>query len=50
MKHIQVAAKQIQNLLTCPKKTIITLQSYFLCDENSVNISQDFKLLNIQLT
>lgn len=50
MEHIQVAAKQIQNLLICPKKTIITLQSYFLCDENSIIISQQTKLLNFQLT
>ncbi|XP_013881764.1 shieldin complex subunit 2 [Austrofundulus limnaeus] len=49
MKHIQAAAKQIQNLLACPKKTTLTLQSHFLCDENSVIISQELKLLNFHL-
>lgn len=43
-----MAAERIQNLLARPKKTTITLQSHFLCDENSVVISQDFTLLDLQ--
>ncbi|XP_049927245.1 shieldin complex subunit 2 isoform X2 [Epinephelus moara] len=49
VKHIQVAAERIQTLLSLPRKTfIITVQSNFLCDENSVPISQDFTLLDLQ--
>ncbi|XP_041645000.1 shieldin complex subunit 2 isoform X2 [Cheilinus undulatus] len=49
LRHIQVAAEIILSLLTLPKKTvIITVQSHFLCDENSFPISQDFTLLDLQ--
>uniref|UniRef100_A0A3Q0SHT6 Shieldin complex subunit 2 n=1 Tax=Amphilophus citrinellus TaxID=61819 RepID=A0A3Q0SHT6_AMPCI len=49
VKHIQVAAERIQTLLSLPRKTfIITVRSNFLCDENSVPISQDFTLLDLQ--
>ncbi|KAF7219523.1 shieldin complex subunit 2 [Nothobranchius furzeri] len=49
VKHIQVAAERIHHLLSNPKKTFcITLQSHFLCDENSIPISQDFTLLDFQ--
>lgn len=49
VKHIQVAAERIQTLLSLPRKTfIITMRSSFLCDENSVPISQDFTLLDLQ--
>ncbi|XP_042357480.1 shieldin complex subunit 2 isoform X2 [Plectropomus leopardus] len=49
VKHIQVAAERIRTLLSLPRKTfVITVRSHFLCDENSVPISQDFTLLDIQ--
>ncbi|KAM9345057.1 shieldin complex subunit 2 isoform 1-T2 [Symphorus nematophorus] len=49
VKHIQVAAERILTLLSLPAKTfIITVRSHFLCDENSVPISQDFTLLDLQ--
>lgn len=51
MSSIQVAAQRIQTLLSLPRKTfIITIRSHFLCDENSVPISQDFTLLDLQLS
>lgn len=50
MRHVQVAAEKIQNLLALPGKTfVITVRSHFLCDENSVPISQDFTLLDLQV-
>ncbi|KAM6915920.1 shieldin complex subunit 2 [Xenentodon cancila] len=49
VKNIQVAAERIQTLLSLPRKTVvITLRSHFLCDENSVPISQDFTLLDLR--
>ncbi|XP_044229606.1 shieldin complex subunit 2 isoform X2 [Thunnus albacares] len=49
VKLIQVAAERIQTLLCLPRKTfIITVRSHFLCDENSVPVTQDFTLLDIQ--
>ncbi|KAK2824712.1 hypothetical protein Q5P01_021887 [Channa striata] len=49
VKHIQVAAERIQTLLSLPRKTfIITVRSHFLCDENSVPISQELTLLDLQ--
>ncbi|XP_040905198.1 shieldin complex subunit 2 [Toxotes jaculatrix] len=49
VKHIQVAAERIQTLLSLPRKTfIITIQSHFLCDENSIPLNQDFTLLDLQ--
>uniref|UniRef100_A0A3P8SM96 Shieldin complex subunit 2 n=1 Tax=Amphiprion percula TaxID=161767 RepID=A0A3P8SM96_AMPPE len=49
VKLIQVAAERIQTLLRLPRKTfVITIRSHFLCDENSVPISQDFTLLDLQ--
>uniref|UniRef100_A0A3Q1BVS5 Shieldin complex subunit 2 C-terminal domain-containing protein n=1 Tax=Amphiprion ocellaris TaxID=80972 RepID=A0A3Q1BVS5_AMPOC len=48
VKLIQVAAERIQTLLRLPRKTfVITIRSHFLCDENSVPISQDFTLLDL---
>ncbi|XP_054456682.1 shieldin complex subunit 2 [Anoplopoma fimbria] len=50
VKNIQVAAEKIQTFLSLPRKTfILTIRSHFLCDENSVPISQDFTLLDLQL-
>ncbi|XP_015233027.1 PREDICTED: protein FAM35A [Cyprinodon variegatus] len=49
VRNIQVAAEKIQTLLSLPKKTfIIIIRSHFLCDENSVPISQDFTLLDLR--
>uniref|UniRef100_A0A3Q4H0I9 Uncharacterized protein n=1 Tax=Neolamprologus brichardi TaxID=32507 RepID=A0A3Q4H0I9_NEOBR len=49
VKHIQVAAERIHTLLSLPRKTFIaTIRSNFLCDENSIPISQDFTLLDLQ--
>ncbi|XP_041863563.1 shieldin complex subunit 2-like [Melanotaenia boesemani] len=49
VKLIQVAAERLQDLLSLPRKTfIITIRSHFLCDENSVPIHQDFRLLDLQ--
>ncbi|KAM9847975.1 shieldin complex subunit 2 [Aulostomus maculatus] len=49
VKHIQVAAERIQTLLVLPRKTFaITVRSLFLCDENSVPVTQDFTLLDLQ--
>ncbi|KAL3971616.1 cholesterol 7alpha-monooxygenase [Sarotherodon galilaeus] len=49
VKHIQVAAERIHTLLSLPRKTFIaTIRSNFLCDENSIPISQDFMLLDLQ--
>nr|XP_046257345.1 shieldin complex subunit 2 [Scatophagus argus]XP_046257346.1 shieldin complex subunit 2 [Scatophagus argus]XP_046257347.1 shieldin complex subunit 2 [Scatophagus argus]XP_046257348.1 shieldin complex subunit 2 [Scatophagus argus] len=50
VKHIQVAAERIQELLSLPRKVfIITIRSHFLRDENSIPIDQDFTLLDFQL-
>lgn len=44
-----MAAEKIQTLLSLPKKTfIIIIRSHFLCDENSIPISQDFTLLDLR--
>lgn len=44
-----MAAEKIQNLVDLPKKTFsVTLQSRFMCDENSVTISQEFTLLHME--
>uniref|UniRef100_A0AAZ1Y0C3 Shieldin complex subunit 2 C-terminal domain-containing protein n=1 Tax=Oreochromis aureus TaxID=47969 RepID=A0AAZ1Y0C3_OREAU len=44
-----VAAERIHTLLSLPRKTFIaTIRSNFLCDENSIPISQDFMLLDLQ--
>ncbi|XP_069394170.1 shieldin complex subunit 2 [Paralichthys olivaceus] len=49
VKLIQVAADRILTLVSLPKKNfIITIRSHFLCDENSVPLSQDFTLLDLQ--
>lgn len=49
MKLVQVAAERIWTLLCLPRKTfIITVRSHFLCDENSVPVTQDFTLLDLQ--
>ncbi|XP_027138159.1 shieldin complex subunit 2 isoform X2 [Larimichthys crocea] len=49
VKFIQAAAERLQTLLALPRKTfIVTVRSHFLCDENSVPISQDFTLLDLQ--
>lgn len=49
MKHIELAAQRVQSLLFLPKKTFtVTVQSHFLCDENSVPIFKDFTLLDLQ--
>ncbi|XP_069033240.1 shieldin complex subunit 2 [Embiotoca jacksoni] len=49
VQNLQVAAERIQNLLSLPRKTVtVTVQSHFLCDENSVPIDQDFTLLDLQ--
>lgn len=51
MKHIQVAAEKIHTLLSLPRKVmVITIQSHFLCDENSVPVAQDFTLLDLQFS
>uniref|UniRef100_A0A3Q2ZK84 Shieldin complex subunit 2 n=1 Tax=Kryptolebias marmoratus TaxID=37003 RepID=A0A3Q2ZK84_KRYMA len=51
VKHVQVAAERIHKLLARPRKTFsMTLRSHFLCDENSVIISQDFTLLDFQFS
>ncbi|XP_028983204.1 shieldin complex subunit 2 [Betta splendens] len=48
VKHIQVAAERIQNLVSLPRRTfLISVRSHFLCDENSIPISQDFTLLDL---
>lgn len=50
VRLVQVAAEKIQNLLALPRKTfVVTVRSHFLCDENSVPISQDFTLLDLQV-
>ncbi|KAM4730055.1 shieldin complex subunit 2 [Anableps anableps] len=50
VRHIQVAAEKIQSLLSLPRKTVvINVRSHFLCDQNSVPISQDFTLLDLQV-
>ncbi|XP_075939562.1 shieldin complex subunit 2 isoform X1 [Anarhichas minor] len=49
LKHIQVAAERIHTFLSLPRETfVITVRSHFLCDENSVPISQDLTLLDLQ--
>ncbi|XP_041802861.1 shieldin complex subunit 2 isoform X2 [Chelmon rostratus] len=49
VKHIQVAAERLQTLLSLPRKIFtVTVRSHFLCDENSVPVSQDFTLLDLQ--
>ncbi|XP_004077295.1 protein FAM35A isoform X1 [Oryzias latipes] len=49
VKFIHVAAEQIKSLLSLPRKTVIvTLRSHFLCDENSIPITQSFTLLDLQ--
>ncbi|KAM6922890.1 shieldin complex subunit 2 [Lycodopsis pacificus] len=49
LKHIQVAAERIHTFLALPRETfVITVRSHFLCDENSVPISQDLTLLDLQ--
>ncbi|KAF0027905.1 hypothetical protein F2P81_020646 [Scophthalmus maximus] len=49
VKLIQAAAERIQMLVALPRKTfIVTIRSHFLCDENSVPLSQDFTLLDLQ--
>ncbi|TWW78540.1 Protein FAM35A [Takifugu flavidus] len=51
VKHIQVAAEKIHSLLSLPRKVmVITIQSHFLCDENSVPVAQDFTLLDLQFS
>ncbi|XP_034538338.1 shieldin complex subunit 2 isoform X2 [Notolabrus celidotus] len=47
VKNIRVAAEKIQTLLSM-KTFIITVHSHFLCDENSIPISQDFTLMDLQ--
>uniref|UniRef100_A0A3B3YHA7 Uncharacterized protein n=1 Tax=Poecilia mexicana TaxID=48701 RepID=A0A3B3YHA7_9TELE len=43
--HVQVAAEKLQALLALPRKwVVITVRSHFLCDQNSVPLSQDFTL------
>ncbi|XP_074531361.1 shieldin complex subunit 2 [Halichoeres trimaculatus] len=46
VKHIQVAAQKIQSLLS-QKTFIFSLRSHFMCDENSIPISQSFTLLDL---
>ncbi|XP_034040883.1 shieldin complex subunit 2 [Thalassophryne amazonica] len=49
VRLILVAAERIQTLLALPRKTFtITIQSHFLCDENSIPLSQEFTLLDLQ--
>nr|XP_057915237.1 shieldin complex subunit 2 isoform X2 [Doryrhamphus excisus]XP_057915243.1 shieldin complex subunit 2 isoform X2 [Doryrhamphus excisus]XP_057915252.1 shieldin complex subunit 2 isoform X2 [Doryrhamphus excisus]XP_057915258.1 shieldin complex subunit 2 isoform X2 [Doryrhamphus excisus] len=51
VKHIEVAAQRLQNLLSLPRKTItVTVRSLFLRDENSVPISQELTLLDLQIS
>uniref|UniRef100_A0A3P9PA18 Shieldin complex subunit 2 n=1 Tax=Poecilia reticulata TaxID=8081 RepID=A0A3P9PA18_POERE len=46
----QVAAEKLQALLALPRKwVVITVRSHFLCDQNSVPLSQDFTLLDLQV-
>ncbi|KAM9364436.1 shieldin complex subunit 2 isoform 2-T4 [Pholidichthys leucotaenia] len=48
-KNIYVAAERISCLLSLPRKTfVVTMRSHFLCDENSIPLSQDFTLLDLQ--
>ncbi|XP_036071483.1 shieldin complex subunit 2 isoform X2 [Oryzias melastigma] len=50
VKFIQVAAERIKSLLSLPRRTVIvTLRSHFLCDENSIPITQSFTLLDLQI-
>uniref|UniRef100_A0A3B5Q3B9 Shieldin complex subunit 2 n=1 Tax=Xiphophorus maculatus TaxID=8083 RepID=A0A3B5Q3B9_XIPMA len=50
MRHVQVAAEKLQALLALPRKwVVITVRSHFLCDQNSVPLSQDFTLMDLQL-
>lgn len=50
MRHVQVAAEKLQALLALPRKwVVITVRSHFLCDQNSVPLSQDFTLLDLQV-
>ncbi|XP_054654965.1 shieldin complex subunit 2 isoform X2 [Dunckerocampus dactyliophorus] len=51
VKHIEVAAQRLQNLLSLPRKTVIvTVRSLFLRDENSVPISQELTMLDLQIS
>ncbi|XP_043992912.1 shieldin complex subunit 2 isoform X2 [Gambusia affinis] len=50
VRHVQVAAEKLQALLALPRKwVVITVRSHFLCDQNSVPLSQDFTLLDLQV-
>uniref|UniRef100_A0A3B5LAH2 Shieldin complex subunit 2 C-terminal domain-containing protein n=1 Tax=Xiphophorus couchianus TaxID=32473 RepID=A0A3B5LAH2_9TELE len=50
MRHVQVAAEKLQALLALPRKwVVITVRSHFLCDQNSVPLSQDFTLMDLQV-
>lgn len=50
VSHLQVAAQRIQRLLSLPRRSFtLTVRSHFLCDENSVPISQDLTLLDLQV-
>uniref|UniRef100_M3ZD89 Shieldin complex subunit 2 n=1 Tax=Xiphophorus maculatus TaxID=8083 RepID=M3ZD89_XIPMA len=45
-----VAAEKLQALLALPRKwVVITVRSHFLCDQNSVPLSQDFTLMDLQV-
>lgn len=49
VRHIQLAAERLHSLLALPKTTYtVTVQSHFLCDQNSVPLSQEFTLLSLQ--
>ncbi|CAK6979800.1 shieldin complex subunit 2%2C partial [Scomber scombrus] len=48
VKLLQVAAERIRILFLPTETVIITVRSHFLCDENSVPITQDFTLLDLQ--
>ncbi|XP_032441177.1 shieldin complex subunit 2-like [Xiphophorus hellerii] len=50
MRQVQVAAEKLQALLALPRKwVVITVRSHFLCDQNSVPLSQDFTLMDLQV-
>lgn len=51
VSHLQVAAQRIQRLLSLPRRSFtLTVRSHFLCDENSVAISQDLTLLDLEVS
>ncbi|XP_061601784.1 shieldin complex subunit 2 isoform X2 [Cololabis saira] len=51
LKNLHVASSRIQTLVSVPRKTFpVVLRSHFLCDENSVAVSQEFTLLDLRVS